>query len=272
MGDAGNAAQAARWNGDSGRRWIAQRERHAAVRHGLTPQLLRAAGIRPGDRVLDVGCGCGEITLAVGRLASPGEVVGLDLSRLMLDEAERLAAPPNVRFQLGDAQSYPLPPASFDVVISSFGVMFFDDPLAAFRNLRRALRPGGRLAFLCWQAELDNEVFALPVRAYQAYAELPAEATDDVFADPAQLAALVAGAGFGDVRVTAITEPARVGADVADVMAYLRETSRVRDLLARLDDELAAQVLSATAEEFAGRQRPDGVWVSAAAWLVSAGA
>ncbi|MGC9665304.1 class I SAM-dependent methyltransferase [Planosporangium sp. 12N6] len=270
-----NAAQAQRWNGDTARRWIAQRERHAAVRQRLTPYLLRAAAVAAGDRVLDVGCGCGETTIAVARSAGPdGEVLGLDLSGPMLEVARRLAAEAGattIRFVQGDAQVYPLPPAAHDVAVSSFGVMFFGDPAAAFGNIRTGLRPGGRLAFLCWQDELRNEVFSIPLRAFGARTRLPVPAGADPFADPARVTGLLAAAGFTNVRVDAVHEPARLGSDVADVLGHVRNTTRVRELMAQLDDEVLAQrVLDAMAEEYAARQRPDGVWVGAAAWLVTA--
>ena len=270
-----NEAQARQWNGDVGDRWLAQRQRHAAVRRRLTPRLLRAAAIAPGDRVLDVGCGCGETAVAAARDSTPGGVVrALDLSARLLAAARRLAAETgvvNIEFIQGDAQTYPLPPAAHDVVISGFGVMFFDDPLAAFANLAATLRPDGRLAFLCWQPEERNEVFSLPPRAFATQLKSPVPGVDGPFADPVWVSDLLTEAGFTDCRITALREPARIGADVDDVLAYVRQTSRVRELAARYpDDAFLRRVWDTLAGEYATRQRPDGVWVEAAAWLVVA--
>jgi SAM-dependent methyltransferase len=169
----------------------------------------------------------------------------------------------------GDAQVHPLPADPYDVVLSSFGVMFFDDPAAAFGNLLRALRPGGRLAFLCWQDELHNEVFSIPLRAYLAHARPPGTGIDP-FADPGWVSALLAGAGYADVQVVGVREPARIGTDVADVMGYLCETSRVRELMAWLDPAATDSMRAAMRQRLTACQQPDGVWVQAAAWLVTA--
>jgi SAM-dependent methyltransferase len=287
-----NAAQVERWNGESGRYWVAYRERHWASRQRIIPHLFGAAAIAAGDRVLDVGCGCGETTLMAARLAGgmpaeqpgtevagPGErgrvggVLGLDLSGLMLDEARRLAAGAagtGVDFEQGDAQVHPLRRDFYDVVISSFGVMFFDDPAAAFANIRGALRPGGRLAFLCWQDDLRNEVFAIPLHAFMASARRAAPADDDMFADPDRVRSLLAGAGWADIRIEAVSEPAWMGSDPADVLDYMSGLRKFRVLAAGLDEQARAAALAAIGREYAARQRPDGIWLTAAAWLVSA--
>jgi len=265
-----NAVAAERWNGDSGRNWIAHRERHVVVRRRILPHLWRAAAIAPGDRVLDVGCGCGETTIAAAAAADPGSALGLDLSAPMLDVGRELAAAEgvaNVTFVQGDAQVYPFPPAAVDVVISCFGVMFFADPAAAFANLAGALRPGGRLAFLCWQDNSVNEMFGLPLRAFQGH--LPGSLEDDCpFTDPAWITGMLTGAGFADVRVDPVREPARLGSDVADVLGYVRTMRPVRLLLDQIGDQAA--VLATMADGYAARQRPGGVWIDTATWLVTA--
>jgi SAM-dependent methyltransferase len=158
------------------------------------------------------------------------------------------------------------------VLISSFGVMFFADPAAAFANLARAVRPGGRLAFLCWQYELDNEYFAIPLRAFATLMPLPGPTpTGRIFADPARLSSLLSGAGWAGVRIEAVAEPAWLGADTADVMSFIKVMPRLRTLVDGLaDDAKAERAWAATAEQYAARQQADGVWVEASAFLVTA--
>jgi SAM-dependent methyltransferase len=288
-----NAAQVRRWNGESGRYWIAHRKRHLAGHQHLSPHLFGAAAISPGERVLDVGCGCGATTIMAAQAARGpagagpdswppgrggpvpgGSAVGLDLSGPMLKVARRLAdeaGAVNAGFVQGDAEACPLRRASCDVIISNFGVMFFEDPAAAFANIAAALRRGGRLAFLCWQDDMLNELFAIPLRAFGAVTRLPGPAGGDLFGDPRRVAGLLSGSGWADIHVEAVSGPAWMGSDVADVMSYVRGMPMIRGLIADLGDEaLTERVLGTVAEQYAARQRPDGVWVRAAAWLVTA--
>jgi len=283
VGPATNAAQAQRWNGASGQHWIEHRERHLAEHQNLTPHLFRRAAIAPGERVLDVGCGCGDTTIMAARSAAgpsreepdrSGIAVGLDLSAPMLAVARRLAGQAGMasaRFVRGDPQARPLRRAAFDVVISNFGVMFFGDPRAAFASLGATVRPYGRLVFLCWQDETRNELFNIPLQAFGAHAPLPGPSASALFFDPGRIAELLSGTGWEDIQVASVNEPAWLGSDADDVMSYVRGMPAIRALAASLDNPpLTARVLASIEEQYQARQRPDGIWVPAAAWLVTA--
>ena len=188
----------------------------------------------------------------------------------MLEVARKIAGATNARFVRGDAQVCPLRRESFDVIISSFGVMFFDDPAAAFANIATALRPRGRLAFLCWQDDMQNEFTSIPLRAFGAHTQLPTPAGGDQFYDPQQIRELLSGAGWEKIQIEPVNEPAWMGDDVADVMNYVRDIPVIRSLVAYLGDSLAEQVLDTIEKQYVDCESEDGVVVRAAAWLVRA--
>src|SRR5881394_2941390 len=192
-------------------------EAWADVREPLERQLaplgrraLAALAPRPGESVLDIGCGGGETALDLARSVAPdGTVVGVDLSAAVLAFARRAAKGcKRVRFVQADAQVFPFEAASFDAAFSRFGVMFFADPTAAFINIRRSLRPNGRLAFVCWRALEENLLDILPLRA--ASAHLPPQSDHDpdapgpfAFANPDRVRGILGVAGFEDIKITA---------------------------------------------------------------------
>jgi SAM-dependent methyltransferase len=271
-----NAAQARAWNSDDGRHWVEQRERYDTMVHELTAALLTAAAIEPGESVLDIGCGCGGSTRAAGCKADPGPVLGVDISEIMVAEARRLAEREglaNVRFTAADAQVYPFDPTGFDVVISRFGMMFFDDPRAAFGNIAGALRPGGRLAMLCWQDMRRNEFFALSLGVIAAHVqppELGGSGPGPVsLADPTRVRELMTQTGFHDVSVDPVPAAMRIGDDVDDVVSYLYSVPVARSLLATADEASAAAIDTALRAALCPHHNADGLRLGAAAWLVT---
>jgi SAM-dependent methyltransferase len=271
-----NAEQAEAWNGASGRYFIEQRERHERMRSGLTARLLGGARIGDGDNVLDVGCGCGDVTIRAARATRDGHVLGADLSHIQIAEARRLAASagvPNASFEVADAQVHPLPAGRFDLVLSNFGVMFFDDPAAAFGNLRKALRRGGRLAFLCWRARDENPFFAVgfaEAAAELGLSELSGPAAAFSLADSSATGALLAGAGFGGIGFAKVDEPMLIGRDVDDVLEYEGASPSAAGLLAGLSAAQAAELTKRVRDDLTAYAAPGGVTMPGAAWLVTA--
>lgn len=205
--DPSNAEQARAWDGDEGAYWAARAEAFDRSMAGYTDDLLAAAAVRPGDEVLDVGCGAGQVTRAAARSAEPGRATGIDLSGRMLEVARAAAAREGldtVSFVRGDAQVHPFPTAGYDLVVSRTGTMFFGDPAAAFGNLRRALRPRGRLVLLVWQAADRTEWIGALLTALSAGRPVPVPPPDAPgpfsFGDPDRIRALLTGAGFGGSR------------------------------------------------------------------------
>jgi SAM-dependent methyltransferase len=278
----GNAAQAEAWNGDEGRYWVEHRDRHEAMQRRFTAHLLEAADIPEDGSVLDIGCGCGATTRAAANRAVQGQVLGVDLSGPMLEEARRLAAEEGlkrVRFEQADAQTYPFPGGAFDVVLSRFGVMFFADPQEAFANIARSLRPGGRLAFLCWRSVGENEFLTVPFGAIARHVPLPDLGGPEdpgpfSLADPDRIRQLLGGAGFRAITARPVSEPMWIGADVDDVVTYQLGTPMARSMLASVADEETNQkmveAVDALREALARHQGPDGIELGGAAWLVTA--
>ncbi|HEY5409097.1 MAG TPA: class I SAM-dependent methyltransferase, partial [Caulobacteraceae bacterium] len=167
MTDTPNAEQVGLWNEAMGRTWAMLHERLDRQLDPIGRAAMQKAGFKAGDAVLDVGCGCGETSLEIAGRIAPGEVLGLDASAMLLDIAREAAAAKgvaNASFVQADGQVWSAP-HQFDVLFSRFGVMFFENPEAAFTNLRRALKPGGRLDFACWRQPKDNLWLALPMQA-----------------------------------------------------------------------------------------------------------
>lgn len=236
-----------------------------------------AAGIRPRDRVLDVGCGTGQSTRDAARAAFMGSVLGVDLSAGALELARRRSQDEglaNVSYQLADAQVQPFPPAHFDRCISRFGAMFFADPVAAFTNIGRALRPGGRLVLLAWQDRDRNEWSSAIRQAVTGGTATPAPPAGGQhpfsLADPAVAEDTLAAAGFAEVGFTDVHEPVYYGQDSAtayDLVLGLRDT---RELLAGLDAATTHQALRRLRATLAAHDTGGGVFFDSRAWIITA--
>ena len=213
-----NADQIAYWNGPGGQRWADRQAAQDILLKPVADILIDRAQPKAGERVIDVGCGSGATSIAFAQKVAPsGHVFGVDVSGPMLERA-RATAPQDlpIDFALADATVYPFEPASFDLLGSRFGVMFFADPALSFANLRKALKPSGRLAFICWREPRENPFFMAPLQAvYQHVPKLPPQGPEDpgpfAFASEQRVHRILDAAGFTQVGM----EPFNLALDVA---------------------------------------------------------
>ncbi len=171
------------------------------------------------------------------------------------------------------AQVHPFQGGSFDVVVSNFGVMFFEDPAAAFANLRKALRRGGRLAFVCWRTRDENPSFTIGfagAAAVLGFREMPGPGAAFSLADTGRVGALLSGAGFGGIEFAKADEPMLIGRDVDDVLEYERASPTAAEVLAGLSPAQAAELTGQVRDRLVAYASPDGVTMPAAAWLFTA--
>ena len=270
-----NTQQVEAWNGSEGVHWAENADRYDAVAAGINGPLLAAAAIGERDHVLDVGCGTGHLTRLAARRAVGGEVLGVDISGPMLARARATAAEEgigNVRFEQGDAQVYPFPAAAFDLAVSRGGVMFFNDHVAAFANIARALRPGGRVVFAGPGAAGSAPEHT---RAFAALAPLmrapsPAARGMGSFSDPARIEAVLTEAGFTDVSVTGYDVPCVWGRDVDDAVSFYFGTGPVAFNLSDVDDATVARVRDEVRSALREFETPAGVSLVGSIWVTAA--
>ncbi|MFD8543001.1 class I SAM-dependent methyltransferase [Streptomyces sp. NPDC059649] len=272
-----NTEQAEAWNGYEGVYWAEHQDRWDAVNGGFNEPLLTAAAIDEGDHVLDVGCGTGQTTRLAAQRSRRGQVLGLDLSRPMLararDTAEREGLG-NVRFEAGDAQVHTFPPETFDVVISRFGVMFFADPVAAFAHLRRAVRPGGRMAFLCSADPRGNEWLQaiaalsdlLPVGDFGA----PGAPGMFSLADPDRIREVLSAAGWQHVTVERVQMQGLWGRDAEDAAGFLLDSAPGRHLTGQVSPEVQDRVRQRLTDVLRSHEENGAVRLRSTAWVVTA--
>ncbi len=264
------------WNEEGGRRWVQNIQRAERMLEPLSARLLQHAAPRPGERVLDVGCGGGVTSAALAGAVGPsGRVLGVDVSAVILDVArERFGSVPNLGFALGDATSMPLEPGAFDLVASRFGVMFFAEPTAAFANLRTALVPGGRLAFICWCALDQNPWMAECVSAAFTVLARPEPQPPNApgpfaFADDARLRHILVACGYESITIDRLDHPVDLGSvDEAVVqMTGMGLAANAFAAASPADQQAASAAVRAALEPHAAGGT---VRMASATWLVRA--
>ena len=269
------AEQAEYWNGPGGKMWLGAYDRIQRGIAGFSDVVLAAARAQPGEHVLDVGCGTGGTTAELAKaVGERGHVLGVDISEPLIGaaRAQHLA---NATFEVGDAATYSFGANVFDLVFSRFGVMFFADPVVAFRNMRRAMKPTGRLVFLCWRTPAENPWAAVPMRAAQPFLPPferpgPEDPGQYSFGDRDRVARILTEAGFANLSIEPIDQTLNQGKDVPDVLQRIGDFGPLARAFKDVPPEQVAKAKEAIGEALKPYATPDGVKLAGACWLVSA--
>lgn len=274
-----NADQIAYWNGPVGQRWASRQQAQDIMLAPILDILIDRARLEAGEQIIDVGCGSGASSFGFARKVAPtGHVLGVDVSGPMLERA-RAIAPKNlpIDFALADATVYPFNPHSFDVVASRFGVMFFAEPVPSFQNLHKALKPSGRLAFVCWREPRENPFFMVPLQAVYAHVPKlsqpgPEEPGPFAFASELRVHRILHEAGFAGIEM----EPCDLMLDVAigrGIDAAVQRTLEIGPASRALEgqpEELRAAATRSLREALMAYAEGEAVPLAAAIWIVTA--
>ncbi|WP_258129614.1 class I SAM-dependent methyltransferase [Achromobacter anxifer] len=278
-----NADQVGDWNGQGGERWVVNQARLDAMVAVFGQAAIEAAALARDERVLDVGCGAGASSLALAaRVGVEGQVLGVDISEPLIDRARALAChDTQALFQVADASSAALPEGAFDILFSRFGVMFFDDPTAAFTHMRRALRPGGRLAFVCWRGAAENDWMRLPMGALKGI--VPSSALSDPeapgpfsFGNREHVARILTAAGFTEIVISPCDAAVPFGegetrdAAIDDAVRMTLEVGPLSLALAAQPHDIRARACAAIRAAFVSLPGKGAVMINGAAWIVTA--
>jgi SAM-dependent methyltransferase len=275
-----NAEQVRYWNETAAPKWVEYQTVLDAQLEAIGGLAMDRARLVVGERVLDVGCGCGATTRALAARVGPsGSAHGVDVSAPMLARAAALAREAglaNVRFTNADAQTHRFEPGGADVLYSRFGVMFFADPPAAFRNLRGALRPGGRVSFVCWQPLAENPWLLVPLGAAAQHLQLtpPAPGAPGPFAfgDAERVRGILAEGGFEGIHFEGVRDTLTVGGGgLEEAVRFLLEgVGPTSAALREADPAVRPRVYTAVREALTPFTTPAGVRMPAAVWIVTA--
>ncbi len=280
-----NAEQIEYWNGEAGKRWAQDDDTMARLLRPITEGLLDHAALEGCNSALDIGCGGGSQSVMLAqRLGAGARVLGVDISEPMLEVARDKAGIPaqgraTLEFLRADAANHAFEPHSFDLLFSRFGVMFFDAPTAAFTNLRRALQPGGRLAFCCWQSMKKNEWVRVPLQAALQHLPPPEPPPPDApgpfaFADPARVEAILGGAGFVRVALQPFVTTLRVSqaGELAEAARELAQIGPLARLLTGRPEAVLDTVFPAIEAALQPYFQPGALDMQCAVWLVTGAA
>ena len=279
-----NATQIEFWNGETGHNWVAHDALMEAMLQPLGESVMDTLAPQPGEHVLDIGCGCGHTSLSLAdRVGAEGSVTGIDISAPMLAVASQLAAERNaehtsIQFLEADAQTHTFEPERYDVVFSRFGVMFFEDPIAAFANIHSVLRASGRLGFCCWQPRAVNPFMTVPAMAALELLPAPPEMPPRTpgpfaFEEAEYVMEVLTSAGFESVVVTPLKQPLTFGRGLSltDIVERLVQIGPIAQMVREASKDLQQPVREKVIDAVAPFYTQDaGMTLDGQFWQVTA--
>jgi SAM-dependent methyltransferase len=276
-----NAAQIERWNGTHGERWADDvfRQRQDRTQGPFGEAAMDVLGLQSGQHVLDIGCGSGSTTLELAARVGPsGRVLGVDISTPQLESAKRRARAlgvSNVAFENQDAAVFPFAADAFDCAFSRFGIMFFAQPVAAFANIRSGLKPGGRIAFACWQTRERNPWLTVAATVASQYLTAPDPVDPEApgphaFSDPNRVNRILSAAGFASIEITSIEHALQFEPDIAGTVAQLIQYGPMATAIGEAPEDICNRIKADLGKAIQGYQTSDGVRIDGAVWIASA--
>ncbi len=275
-----NIKQKQFWSGAGGDVWVDKQREMDIMLNPLGERAIQGLDLSGERKILDIGCGCGATTLEIAKAVTQGEVIGVDISESMLERATKTASDMmlnNTSFQVKDVQVDEMPRSYFDIAFSRFGVMFFEDPFEAFKNINHSLKDNGQLSFVCWQHASLNPWQSLSIQVIKEFLDLPAPAPKSpgpfAFEDKSYINEILTESGFRDIQIKDNQEDIVMfsGKSIREACEdYLTINPVVTEMLKNSPTELREEILEALIGKFSDFHNNDGLLFPSATWIVTA--
>ena len=275
-----NIKQKQFWSGAGGDVWVDKQREMDIMLNPLGERVIQGLDLKEETKILDIGCGCGATTLEIAKIVNQGEVIGVDISEPMLERATKTASDmmlTNTSFQVKDVQVDEMPRSYFDVAFSRFGVMFFEDPFEAFKNINHSLKDNGQLSFVCWQHASLNPWQSLSIQVIKEFLDLPAPPPKSpgpfAFEDKSYIEEILNASGFRDIEIKDNQEDIVMfsGKSIREACEdYLTINPVVTEMLKNSPSELREEILEALIGKFSDYHKDDGLLFPSATWIVTA--
>ena len=275
-----NIKQKQFWSGAGGDVWVDKQREMDIMLNPLGERVIQGLDLKEETKILDIGCGCGATTLEIAKIVNQGEVIGVDISEPMLERATQTAsdmALTNISYQVKDVQVDEMPNKYFDIAFSRFGVMFFEDPFEAFKNINHSLKDNGQLSFVCWQHASLNPWQSLSIQVIKEFLDLPAPPPKSpgpfAFEDKSYIEEILNASGFRDIEIKDNQEDIVMfsGKSIREACEdYLTINPVVTEMLKNSPSEIREEILEALIGKFSDYHKDDGLLFPSATWVVSA--